>query len=79
MQAMQEGQALSPKSELVELKQNAQHDALYDVVKSTHIAQEVAHAGPARISSAAYRTGWDDIWGLDEAERAPKLRPEQLN
>lgn len=51
---MQDGQAAPPDATLVSLKRR--DDGRYDV-------QELHRTGPAKVSSDAFRSGWDRIFG----------------
>ncbi len=73
LRPMREGQAIH--GEVVRLTQRAEHALLFDceVVVPAQSAKEpppepaeprsVAHKGPARVTTEAYRGGWDLIFG----------------
>lgn len=73
IQPVEEGKPLH--GELVALKPR-EGTPLFDV--EVQYAPPRAHAGPARVSSEAYRSGWDAIFGgggIDAAEPADPPLP----
>ena len=78
--------------EIVQLSPRAGAPALCDVEVVAKIAPAAALAqvaaaapgvrdakGPAKVSSPAYRTSWERIFGQDEAVTAPSPSPGTLN
>ena len=60
MRPIVEGQAVL--GELVQLTPNEATPLLYDV-ETLHTPKELDRSGPARVSSPAYRAGWDRLFG----------------
>jgi hypothetical protein len=76
LRAVQEGRPLT--GDLVKLKARPEHDRLFDVevlVSREEIADKAskpmgdtpktprAHAGPAQVATASYRSNWDAVFG----------------
>lgn len=67
---VEEGKPL--QGELVSLRPR-EGTPLYDV--EVQYAPPRAHAGPARVSTDAYRSGWDAIFGAEDAAPRESERP----
>ena len=65
LRALQEGRPIT--GEVVTLKPRKENPHICDVADSyaPHAAgaAEAGHKGPARVTSKAYREGWDEIFG----------------
>lgn len=66
LRSVREGQAIV--GELVKLTPTEEHDAVFDVEVLMEAPQPKAspkrsHAGPARVASNAFRSGWDRVFG----------------
>ena len=57
VRAVKEGEPIV--GELVSLKPTSEGSPLCDV--EVHV--DARHAGPARVASNAYRSGWDEVFG----------------
>lgn len=68
LRAMKEGAPIS--GEVVSLKQRQEHPLLWDV-DVQYRPRTNSHAGPARVSSRAYRDNWDSIFKPCSAEDEP--------
>ncbi len=65
LRSVREGQPIV--GELVKLTPTEEHDAVFDVEVLMEAPQpKTEHAGPVRVSSAAYRTGWDRVFGKND-------------
>ena len=56
--------------ELVRLRQRADAPALFDVETEDGATSDRAVTGPAKVSTAAYRKGWDSIWSSKSGSNA---------
>ncbi|MFO0660871.1 MAG: hypothetical protein U0165_13715 [Polyangiaceae bacterium] len=72
--------------ELVSLTPRAESPRVCDVKvihRSESETQRLSHDGPARVSTRAFRDGWDAIFGSDSYDDAsppePSSDPRQLN
>jgi hypothetical protein len=82
IRSVQEGRPL--QGDLVKLKQRREHERLFDVEvvvsrdelpasgSRSESKPALGHAGPARVSTDAYRTNWDAIFG-------PRREPDLTN
>jgi hypothetical protein len=70
---VQEGRPVH--GDLVKLKPRTEHDRLFDVeVLATREEMQspaLGHAGPARVTSEAYRTNWEAIFGEPDEPELP--------
>jgi hypothetical protein len=68
LRPMKEGQPLN-EGDVVSLRQRAESPILWDVeVHYSPPAVAQTHKGPARVTSARYREGWDAIFGREPGE-----------
>lgn len=72
VRALKEGVPVS--GEVVTLTQRKEHPALWDVDVHCRTKPTRSHAGPARVSSRAYRDNWDVIF----KERAAGQEDDKL-
>lgn len=56
------------RGEVVSLTQRKDNPALWDVDVHCRVTPSRAHAGPARVSTRAYRDNWDAIFKAPEDE-----------
>lgn len=71
LRPLKEGQPLV--GEVVRLTQREESDRLFDVdviMRSPAPAQALGHKGPPRVTSNAFRTHWDDVFG-DKSKHDP--------
>jgi len=68
LRALQEGKPIV--GEVVTLKPRKENPRVCDVADSFSSEGGRSHKGPARVSSQAYRDGWDEIFG-SKPERDP--------
>ncbi|MEO0323110.1 MAG: hypothetical protein AAF447_09145 [Myxococcota bacterium] len=57
----------------MQLKPRPEMPLLCDV-EVQHAPAARSHAGPARVESQSYRSGWDGIWGKRSNPRARRKR-----
>ncbi|MCB9555322.1 MAG: hypothetical protein H6707_04410 [Deltaproteobacteria bacterium] len=67
---VKEGQPINDL-DVISLKPRPEMPLLCDVEVIHEGARRSDHAGPARVSSAAYRRNWDAIFGAEEERGAP--------
>jgi hypothetical protein len=73
LRALQEGRPIS--GEIVTLKPRESNPRLCDVTESYSPraveAPQLGHKGPAKVATAAYREGWDEIFGAKPTRPGP--------
>lgn len=75
LRPVEEGKALAPSTEVVNLSQREGAPQNVFDVRSIHGGESAApppSKGPAKVSSDAYRTGWDQLFGDKSLVKKPK-------